>query len=290
MTVSSKKRSVGRTRDEAMPDTTENIVVSDPESPLNTHESRNRKTRTHTTGPSITARITPDSAIAKNAKSALVTPSGSSSSHSSSDDEVKSSKVGPRRSLFTSLKSLVTPSKIAHKRKASADDGPNAKRRLIFGKYVDVDPCQLNVIQSYKIIRKLTGSIGGNGYCGPIYGELTMGSMQKMIDLMMEYTNFNASSRFIDVGSGIGKPNIHVAQFPGCQFSCGVEMEHTRWSLGMTCLKSILDAAVDQQKNGKKDLKAEETIQGNCVFLHNNITEAKTFDPFTHVYMFSIGT
>ena len=37
----------------------------------------------------------------------------------------------------------------------------------------------------HKIIRKLTGSIGGNGYCGPIYGELTMGSMHKMIKLMI---------------------------------------------------------------------------------------------------------
>ena len=53
----------------------------------------------------------------------------------------------------------------------------------------------------YKIVRKLTGSIGGNGYCGPIYGELTMGSMEKMIDMMIEYTSFNKSSRFIKPGN-----------------------------------------------------------------------------------------
>jgi hypothetical protein len=65
-------------------------------------------------------------------------------------------------------------------------------------------------------------------------------------------------------------------------------MEHTRWSLGMTCLKAILDAAVEQQQTSSS-LAKEETIQGNCVFLHSNITKARTFDPFTHVYMFSIG-
>lgn len=104
----------------------------------------------------------------------------------------------------------------------------------------------------------------------------------------MEHTGFDSSSRFIDVGSGIGKPNLHVAQYPGVQFSCGVEMEHTRWSLGMTCLKATLDQAVADERDGIKQ-GVEEQIQGNCVFLHSNILEAKVFNPFTHVYMFSIG-
>jgi len=112
--------------------------------------------------------------------------------------------------------------------------------------------------------------------------------MQKMIDLMMDHTHLNKDSRFIDVGSGIGKPNLHVAQYPGVEFSCGVEMEHTRWSLGMTCLKAVLDAAQVQQQQ-QNNASSDESIRGNCMFLHNNILEAKTFDPFTHVYMFSIG-
>jgi hypothetical protein len=74
------------------------------------------------------------------------------------------------------------------KRKVTASedqDVPTAKRRLIFGKLVDIKEFQPNVSKVYKIVRKLTGSIGGNGSVGPIYGELTMGSMQKMIDLMI---------------------------------------------------------------------------------------------------------
>ncbi|KAG7336830.1 histone methylation protein [Nitzschia inconspicua] len=165
---------------------------------------------------------------------------------------------------------------------------PSAKRRLLFGRYVDLLECTPNVQTVYKIVRKLTGNIGGNGYSGPIYGELTMHSMQKMINLMVEKTDLNTNSRFIDVGSGIGKPNLHVAQYPGVAFSCGVEMEHTRWALGMTCLKACLDAAIDQRQNGDNGIDAS-LIQGKTIFLHKNITEAKTFDPFTHVYMFSIG-
>ena len=36
------------------------------------------------------------------------------------------------------------------------------------------------VSRTYQIIRKSTGAIGGNGYDGAIYGELTMHSMQKV--------------------------------------------------------------------------------------------------------------
>ena len=176
------------------------------------------------------------------------------------------------------------------KREETKSTRPPAKRRLMFGRLVEIAEPMPNVSQVYRIVNKLTGSLGGNGYSGPIYGELTMGSMQKMIDLMMEHTHLNKQSRFIDVGSGIGKPNLHVAQYPGVAFSCGVEMEHTRWSLGMTCLKAVLDEAqVQQQQQQQQDKPSEERIQGNCMFLHNNILEAKTFDPFTHVYMFSIG-
>ena len=148
-----------------------------------------------------------------------------------------------------------------------------------------------NVDTVYKIVQKLTGSLGGNGYPGPIYGELTKHSMQKMVDQMVQHTGFSSSSRFIDVGSGIGKPNLHVAQYPGVEFSCGVEMQHNRWSLRMSCLKACLNAAAVQ--DGERQETASTTnnslLQGNTMFLHNNILEAKTFDPFTHVYMFSIG-
>eukprot|EP00551_Chaetoceros_affinis_P018900 CAMPEP_0203716554 /NCGR_PEP_ID=MMETSP0092-20131115/1181_1 /ASSEMBLY_ACC=CAM_ASM_001090 /TAXON_ID=426623 /ORGANISM="Chaetoceros affinis, Strain CCMP159" /LENGTH=308 /DNA_ID=CAMNT_0050595133 /DNA_START=275 /DNA_END=1201 /DNA_ORIENTATION=+ len=126
----------------------------------------------------------------------------------------------------------------------------------------------------------MTGSIGGNGHGGAIYGELTVGSMQKMIDLMKVHTAFGPKSRFIDVGSGLGKPNLHVAQDPGVEFSYGIEMEHVRWMLGMSNLNMVLQRA---------EKKPSENILHRCMFEHGDITYAKYFDPFTHVYMFDIG-
>ena len=131
-----------------------------------------------------------------------------------------------------------------------------------------------------------------SGHGGAIYGELTVGSMQKMIELMKIHTNLGPDSRFIDVGSGLGKPNLHVTQDPAVEFSYGIEMEQVRWMLGMSNLKVVLESAV-YQKSSESDhtnqLQETEKLHSQCVFAHGDITEANYFDPFTHVYMFDIG-
>jgi len=160
------------------------------------------------------------------------------------------------------------------------------KKRLPFGREV-IDTIPTLPVKSvtrkvYHLVNKMTGSIGGNGHGGAIYGELTVGSMQKMVELMKIHTNFGPESRFIDVGSGLGKPNLHVSQDPGVEFSYGIEMEHVRWMLGMSNLNKVLEAA---QKQGND----EDQIGHRCIFQHGDITEAERFDPFSHVYMFDIG-
>ena len=165
---------------------------------------------------------------------------------------------------------------------------PKAKKRLIFGRNVVDTPCQPNVQEVYKLISRLTGSVGGNGSFGAIYGELTMGSMQKMVDLTKRYAEFGTASRFIDVGSGLGKPNIHVCQDPRVDFSYGIEMELSRWMLGVTNLQAVIKV-VDSQIASDKHISDQERLGCNCYFDHGTILEASSFDPFTHVYMFSIG-
>jgi hypothetical protein len=160
-----------------------------------------------------------------------------------------------------------------------------AKKKLPFGgetKPIEIPP---NVQRVYNIVQRHTGSIGGNGHGGAIYGELTAGSMQKMTNLMIEHTGLSKDSRFIDVGCGLGKPNLHVAQYPGVDFSYGIEMEHVRWMLGMSNLEHVLKAAVEDEAHGNEESKIGHSIY----FSHGDITEANFFDPFTHVYMFDIG-
>ena len=87
------------------------------------------------------------------------------------------------------------------------------------------------VSKVYKLINKATGSLGGNGYDGAIYGELTMHSMHKIVNYLVDECNLSTDSRFIDVGSGLGKPNFHVAQYPGVRISIGIELEKIRWEV-----------------------------------------------------------
>mmetsp|Transcript_14408 Transcript_14408/g.42235 ORF Transcript_14408/g.42235 Transcript_14408/m.42235 type:complete len:436 (-) Transcript_14408:294-1601(-) len=136
-----------------------------------------------------------------------------------------------------------------------------------------------SVRRAYGAMHRRTGSIGGNGHGGAIYGEITEGSMQKVIEVMKAHTNLGRSSRFIDVGCGLGKPNVHVALDCGVEVSYGVEMERLRWWLGMNNLDAVIDSAA---KN-----KTSKGIR--CMMAHADITEARTFAPFTHVYMFDIG-
>ena len=50
---------------------------------------------------------------------------------------------------------------------------------------------------------------------------------------MKTHTGLDSSSFFLDVGSGIGKPNFHVAIDPGVQVSFGLEIDDDRWLLSL---------------------------------------------------------
>lgn len=75
----------------------------------------------------------------------------------------------------------------------------------------------------YKLIRKQTGQLGGNAAGGAIYGEITQKSFQRVIDYLKEHCNFTSESTFIDIGSGLGKPNFHTSIDPGVKVSNGVD-------------------------------------------------------------------
>mmetsp|Transcript_2457 Transcript_2457/g.5114 ORF Transcript_2457/g.5114 Transcript_2457/m.5114 type:complete len:239 (-) Transcript_2457:112-828(-) len=95
---------------------------------------------------------------------------------------------------------------------------------------------------------------------------------------MKEYMEFDSNSRFIDVGAGLGKPNIHVAMDPKVEFSYGIEVNPERWHLSLSNLKPLLKEAIKDRSMGH-----------NIILDKGDIIEAKSFDPFTHVYMFDIG-
>ena len=46
-------------------------------------------------------------------------------------------------------------------------------------------------------MRESTGALGGNGSTGAIYGELTMRSMQRIINYMVEFCDLTHKSRLV---------------------------------------------------------------------------------------------
>lgn len=139
----------------------------------------------------------------------------------------------------------------------------------------------------YKLIQKSTGATGGNGYNGAIYGELTVGSMQKILSFLTESCELNQSSCFIDVGAGLGKPNFHVLQYPQVRLSVGVELEEIRWILSMHNLGSYLRTIRKDllNKNPNPSIHQNHNINFICA----DIDSAISLDPFTHIYMYDLG-
>lgn len=122
-----------------------------------------------------------------------------------------------------------------------------------------------------------------------IYGELTKPSFRRLVKLMIVHTQFSMHSLFIDIGSGAGKPVLHVAQFPGVQFSCGIEMEWNRYVNSIVVLEKVFSYARGTVPIPKGTCSPSD-IRHNCIFIHGDITkQVTTFDPFTHVYIFSVG-
>jgi len=128
----------------------------------------------------------------------------------------------------------------------------------------------------YKVIQKSTGAVGGYGHNGPVYGEVTMGTFQKVVDVLIEQTGFDTSSSFVDIGSGLGKPNLHVALNPGVKLSVGVELEQLRWQLSMHNLRFVVKEVPEMRKSV-------------VYFAQMDATDFSDFEGFTHVYMFDVG-
>ena len=102
---------------------------------------------------------------------------------------------------------------IAMKRKIAFDfDGSVLKTFLYHAE--NVLQCE-RVDLVYKSTAKYNGALGASGHNGPIYGELTQHCMHIILQILVEKCELSASSRFLDVGSGIAKPNLHALQYPG---------------------------------------------------------------------------
>ena len=105
-----------------------------------------------------------------------------------------------------------------------------------------------------------------------------MHSMQKVVNFMTEHCEMDSDSLFIDVGSGLGKPNFHAAQDPGVRVSVGIELEDIRWQLAMQNLKFVLQAVVDTSdtQGDKEDTDEDSRLLHGVNFMQGDIFDVIT--------------
>lgn len=202
--------------------------------------------------------------------------------------------ISPVRALKLSV-SVETPEKsnrIASASKQSRSEKLSpAQSQLVISPRVD---------KIYKIVQKCTGALGGNGYDGAIYGELTKHSMQKVVNLLMDHCGMTKKSRFIDVGSGLGKPNFHASQSPGVRLSLGIELEEIRWQVRSLIsnihpnrtnliarqlaihnlnrvLPEIHETSLPSSRKDADDVDEEVKLNGGLNFMAGDIDNAVTF-------------
>ena len=95
------------------------------------------------------------------------------------------------------------------------------------------------VNEVYKAIRKRSGDIGGNGSGGPMYGEITESSMDGIVNYLVRSCNLSKDSKFLDIGSGLGKPSLHVMASVDPSLSVGIESEKVRFDLSISNLCAV---------------------------------------------------
>ena len=135
----------------------------------------------------------------------------------------------------------------------------------------------VNII--YKLVHKCTGMIGGNGHGAAMYGEMVQSSMQRVVEQLISDTGLSTCSRFLDVGCGLGKPQLHVAQMTGVEFSYGIDIDELQVFLANLILRRVM----------KEARTADTDINTKCLVMLGDIEKARVFDPFTHVYMFDVA-
>lgn len=233
----------------------------------------------------LSSSVSRSGSVVKNSRKALAmtTPQKQQSGDLTVDGDKSATGRKRKTASSSSTSASATKSKTpttTHKKRARMSIGtPGKAMPMDEERQQDVAQrfVEMEVSEVYKAIRKQTGCLGGNAAGGAIYGEITQSSFQRIVDYMKENCELSASSLFLDVGSGLGKPNFHVAIDPGCEVSYGIELEDLRWQLSLHNLKSVLSLEVNKKKPNR------------TVFTAGDITHARTLNPFSHIYSFDVG-
>lgn len=128
------------------------------------------------------------------------------------------------------------------------------------------------------------------------YGHLLYSSFEKLLVFLNDISSnkffkkyvgedksyeLNKSSKFLDLGSGYGLPPLHAYIKTGCK------------SVGYELIKERVEASNKNKIELKENLACVKNpvvkFNSNLIkFENKNIFKCKTFNPFTHIYMYGV--
>jgi hypothetical protein len=111
-------------------------------------------------------------------------------------------------------------------------DGPGSRSSNILVNEIKTNPL-------YKEINKIA-KLGGNGHGGAIYGEVTRMSMIYILRSAKEHLGLSKTTTFLDIGSGVGKPNLTAAVAEHVRLSIGIEVIRYRHWMSQVVLDFLL--------------------------------------------------
>ncbi|KAK9864113.1 hypothetical protein WJX84_004311 [Apatococcus fuscideae] len=121
-----------------------------------------------------------------------------------------------------------------------------------------------------KWVRKLGG---GEGFTG-VYGTMGKPSTKKVMDALVQHTGMNRHSKFLDVGAGLGLPQMHAALDPGVERARGFEIDAPKVAKGRAVIKKTFE---------------EMGLRGALpAIIHKDIADVQHVDD-THIFGFWQG-
>jgi hypothetical protein len=80
----------------------------------------------------------------------------------------------------------------------------------------------------YRIMQRIERNIGGGEGFEGIYGSIRPKGMTRVLKCMIDACDLGPSSCLVDVGSGLCRPLMHAAVFPGVQTTVGIEIDSVK--------------------------------------------------------------
>lgn len=138
----------------------------------------------------------------------------------------------------------------------------------------------MEVIQIPRCVSYIYDTIGRSnqitsGFHSLCYGEITPASLQSLWHELVRLSLVTSGiSSLLELGSGVGKPSFHFSSFFRC-LTVGIKVDYSLYFASLGNLKKVYS-------------KAEELglTSPSVAFIHKDIFEMSSFDPFEIIYTF----